>query len=342
MENKEINKTILSGIQPTNNLTLGNYIGAMKNFVALQDKYPDYTKNYIIVDLHALTVPQVPSELRNRTYSMLALYLAIGLDPEKSNIFVQSHITGHTELTWILNTLTGMGQLNRMTQFKDKSAKEGTFINVGLYAYPVLMAADILLYNANLIPIGEDQKQHLELARDLAAKFNHTYSPTFNIPDPIIPKQGARIMDLQNPENKMSKSAISPKGTIILTEDLNITAKKIKSAVTDSGKDIVYDLTNPEKAGINNLLTIYSTLTDIEIPKIEEKYINSGYGNFKKDLAEIVVETLRPIKEKHDEFLKNKDHLDQILKLGATNVQKSAYKILSKVYKKVGLVAPIR
>ncbi|MBN2789649.1 MAG: tryptophan--tRNA ligase [Candidatus Delongbacteria bacterium] len=341
MENTE-KKTILSGIQPTNNLTLGNYIGAMKNFVNMQDKYQDYTKNYIIVDLHALTVPQVPSELRERTYSMLALYLAVGLDPEKSNIFVQSHITGHTELTWILNTLTGMGQLNRMTQYKDKSAKEGTFINVGLFAYPVLMAADILLYNANLIPIGDDQKQHLELSRDIAEKFNYTYSPTFNIPEAIIPKQGARIMDLQHPENKMSKSAESPKGTIILTEDLNITAKKIKSAVTDSDMEIRYDQSNPEKAGINNLLTIYSTLTDTEISEIEKKYVNSGYGDFKKDLSEIVVETLRPIKEKHDELLKDKKYLDQILKQGAANVQSSAYKLLSKVYKKVGLVAPAR
>lgn len=342
MENTENKKVILSGIQPTNNLTLGNYIGAMKNFVNMQDKYPDYTKNYIIVDLHALTVPQVPSELRNRTYSMLALYLAVGLDPEKSNIFVQSHITGHTELTWILNTLTGMGQLNRMTQFKDKSSKEGAFINVGLFVYPVLMAADILLYNANLVPIGDDQKQHLELSRDIAEKFNYTYSPTFNVPEAIIPKQGARIMDLQHPENKMSKSAESPKGTIILTEDLNITAKKIKSAVTDSGTDIVYNPNNPEKAGINNLLTIYSTLTDTEISEIEKKYVNSGYGDFKKDLAEVVVETLRPIKEKHDELLKDKKYLDQVLKQGAANVQKSAYKILSKVYKKVGLVAPVR
>lgn len=339
MENNiENRKRILSGIQPSGVLTLGNYIGAMRNFVALQEDYDAY---YMIADLHALTVPQVAKDLRNNILSTVAQYLAVGLNPDNANIFIQSHVSGHTELAWVLSCITALGQLSRMTQFKDKSARPGASINAGLYTYPDLMAADILLYNADLVPVGEDQKQHLELTRDLAAKFNHVYSPTFTVPEPLIPEAGARIMDLQNPLSKMSKSCQNRNGMVSLIDEPNIIIKKIKSAVTDSGREVVFGA-GDEKAGIRNLLTIYSVLGGVSIADLEVRYEGRGYGDFKGDLADLVVETLRSVKEKHDELLKNKDYLLDVLKQGADNAQKQAWKTISKVYRKVGLVAPKR
>jgi tryptophanyl-tRNA synthetase len=338
MEEQVSQKIILSGIKPTGQLTIGNYIGAMKNFVRLQD---DYETLYMVVDLHALTVPQDPKELRQKTLSIIAQYIAVGLDPEKNNLFIQSHVTGHTELAWILGCLTGLGDLNRMTQFKDKSAKPGANVNAGLYTYPILMASDILLYNADFVPVGEDQKQHVELTRDIAMRFNYRYSDTFTVPEPIIPKSGARIMDLQNPLSKMGKSDSGESGRIALIDEPSLVAKRIKSAVTDSGSEIRFS-EKEEKAGISNLLTIYSNLTDLNISDIELKYAGKGYGDFKKDLADIVVEKLTPIKLKHDDLMKNKDYLESVLKNGAENAQKKAWKILSKVYRKVGLVQPAR
>jgi tryptophanyl-tRNA synthetase len=337
MENEK-KKVILSGIKPTGQLTIGNYIGAMKNFIRLQD---DYDTLYMVADLHALTVPQEPKELRQKTLSVIAQYIAVGLDPERSNLFIQSHVIGHTELSWILGCMTGLGELGRMTQFKDKSSKPGANINAGLFTYPVLMASDILLYNADYVPVGEDQKQHVELTRDIAIKFNHRYSDTFIVPEPIIPKSGARIMDLQNPLAKMGKSDSGESGRIALTDDPAIAAKRIKSAVTDSGKEVVYS-EGDEKAGIRNLLTIYSSLTDVPVSEIESSYAGKGYADFKKDLADIVVQKLTPIKNKHDELMKNKDYLESVLKKNAAAAQEKAYRVLNKVYRKVGLVQTAR
>ncbi len=327
-------KTILSGIKPTGQLTIGNYIGAMKNFIRLQD---DYDALYMVVDLHALTVPQDPKELRQKTLSVIAQYIAVGLDPEKSTLFIQSHVTGHIELAWVLGCLTGLGELSRMTQFKDKSAKPGANINAGLYTYPILMASDILLYNADLVPVGDDQKQHVELTRDIAIRFNHRYSDTFTVPEPVIPKSGARIMDLQDPLSKMGKTDSGESGRIALIDDPAVVAKRIKSAVTDSGTEIIYS-DKDEKAGIRNLLTIYSNLSGIQVADLEAKYAGKGYGEFKKDLADIVTQSLSPIKQKHDELMKNKDYLDEVLRNGAEKAQNKAWKMLSKVYRKTGLV----
>lgn len=338
MEEQLKTKKILSGIKPSGRLTLGNYIGAMKNFIKLQD---DFDCNYMIADLHALTEPIEAKELRANTLSVIALYIAVGLDPAKSTLFIQSHVTGHAELSWVLSCLTGLGQLSRMTQFKDKSAKPGAVINAGLYTYPVLMASDILLYNADLVPVGDDQRQHLEMTRDLAMRFNNTYSDTFVVPEAYYPKAGARIMDLQNPLGKMGKSDLVDSGRISLAEDLSIVAKKIKSAVTDSGREVIYSETD-EKAGIRNLMTIYSSLTGLSMDQITEKFAGKGYGDFKSDLADVVVETLRPIKTRHDDLVKNKDYLLQVLKTGAEQAQKTAYRTIGKVYRKIGLIEPLR
>jgi len=337
MEN-ETKKVILSGIKPTGQLTIGNYIGAMKNFIRLQD---DYETLYMVADLHALTIPQEPKELRYKTLSVIAQYIAVGLDPERSNLFIQSHVTGHTELSWILGCITGLGELGRMTQFKDKSSKPGANINAGLFTYPVLMASDILLYNADFVPVGDDQKQHVELTRDIAIRFNHKYSETFTVPEPIIPKSGARIMDLQNPLTKMGKTDSGESGRIAIIDDPSIAAKRIKSAVTDSGKEIIYS-EGDEKAGIRNLLTIYSSLTETPVDEIEMTYRGKGYADFKKDLADIVVEKLTPIKNKHDDLMKNKDYLESVLKKNASAAQEKAYRVLNKVYRKVGLVQASR
>lgn len=325
-------KIVFSGVQPSGALTIGNYLGAIKNWVGLQDEYDCY---YCIVDLHAITIPQVAKDLRKNTLDVLALYMACGMDPEKSTLFIQSHVPAHLELTWVLNTITYMGQLNRMTQFKEKSRRSEENLNAALFTYPVLMAADILAYQTDLVPVGEDQKQHLELARDLAERFNNRYSPTFKVPESLIKETGARIMSLQNPEAKMSKSDEDENGYILLLDDKATITRKIKRAVTDSIGVVAY---NDEQPGIKNLLGIYSILTNKEIPDIVSNYEGQGYGNFKNDLAEIVVEGLLPIQEKYNELIKNKDYLEKIYKAGAEKAEYQARRTLQKVYRKVGFI----
>jgi tryptophanyl-tRNA synthetase len=325
-------KIIFSGAQPSGKLTLGNYIGALKNWVALQDEYNCY---YCIVDLHAITIPQVPKDLRARSLEVLALYLACGLDPEKNTIFIQSHVSAHAELSWVLNTMTYMGELNRMTQFKEKSKKSEANLNAGLYTYPVLMASDILLYQTDLVPVGEDQKQHLELARDLAQRFNSRYSDTFKVPEPYIAQFGARIMSLQEPTKKMSKSDENENAYILITDSADAIRGKLKRAVTDSVGIIQY---NDEQPGLKNLLTIYSKLSGESIENIVSRYEGQGYGQFKKDTAEVIVEALRPVRETYEDLLKNKDYLEKIYSDGANRADAAARKTLRKVYKKVGFI----
>lgn len=325
-------KVIFSGVKPTGEPTLGNYLGALKNWVALQDDYECY---YCIVDLHAITVPQEPKDLRRRSLEILAQYIASGIDPEKNTLFFQSHVSAHAELAWVLDCISYMGQLGRMTQYKEKSQKGEENLNAGLFTYPVLMAADILLYQADLVPVGEDQKQHLELARDLAIRFNNRYSETFTVPDIYVSKFGSRIMGLQNPTSKMSKSGDDENDYILLIEDDNKTLKKIKRAVTDSIGVVKY---SDEQPGIKNLITIYSKFTGESIEEIEKKYEGQGYGKFKEDLGEIVVEGLRPVREKFADLMKNKDYLERIYKDGAKKAEYVANKTLRKVYKKVGFI----
>lgn len=326
------NKIVFSGVQPSGALTIGNYIGAIKNWVGLQDEYDCY---YCIVDLHAITVPQIAKDLRKNTLDVLALYMACGMDPEKSTLFIQSHVPAHLELAWVLNTMTYMGQLNRMTQFKEKSRRAEENLNAGLFTYPVLMASDILLYQTDLVPVGDDQKQHLELARDLAERFNNRYSPTFQVPEPLIKETGARIMSLQNPESKMSKSDPDENGYILLLDDKAAITRKIKRAVTDSLGVVAY---NDEQPGIKNLLTIYSIFTGKKIEDIVASYEGEGYGKFKNDLAEIVVEGLAPIQEKYKELIANKDYLEEVYKAGAEKAERQARRTLQKVYRKVGFI----
>lgn len=331
-------KTILSGSTVTGNLTLGNYIGAIHSWKQLQE---DYDCLYFIADLHALTVHQDPKVLHERSYSFFAQYLALGLDPVKNVIFVQSHIQQHAELTWILTCLTPMGFLNRMTQFKEKSEKHEKNINAGLYTYPVLMAADILLYQADLVPVGEDQRQHLELTRDIVGFFNHRYGEgVFKLPDAYVPKMGARIMSLQDPEKKMSKSDENEKNYVAVIDDPKKIEKKIKSATTDSGTDIKFDPEN--KAGLSNLMTIYSVLGGLTTQEIEKRYEGKMYGHLKVDLADLVVETLRPVREKYDDLMKNRDYLDQLMKSGSDRAAERASKTLNQVYKTVGLIPKMR
>lgn len=325
-------KIVFSGVQPTGSLTIGNYSGAIKNWVELQDEYNCY---YSIVDLHAITVPQVPKELRKHTLEVLAILMACGIDPEKSTLFIQSHVPAHTELTWVLNTISYMGQLSRMTQYKEKSRRSEENLNAGLFTYPVLMAADILLYQTDLVPVGEDQKQHLELARDLAIRFNNRYSETFKVPEPLIKEFGARIMSLQNPEAKMSKSDSDENGYILILDDKDAIRRKIKRAVTDSVGVIAY---NDEQLGIRNLLNIYSIFSGEEIDVIVNRYEGKGYGIFKEDLAEIVIAGLEPIQRKYDELIKNKDYLEKVYKSGAEKAEYQALKTLRKVYRKVGFI----
>ncbi|MGE3608642.1 MAG: tryptophan--tRNA ligase [Bacteriovoracaceae bacterium] len=327
-------KTILSGSTVTGDLTLGNYIGAINNWRKLQE---DYDCLYFLADLHALTVFQDPKILKERTYSFFAQYLALGLDPQKNIIFVQSHVPQHTELSWILTCLTPMGYLNRMTQFKEKSEKHVKNINAGLYTYPVLMAADILLYQADLVPVGEDQRQHLELCRDIVGFFENRYGEgTLKMPDAYVGKLGARIMSLQDPDKKMSKSDENDKNFVSIIDDAKKIEKKIKSATTDSGTEIKYDPEN--KAGLSNLMTIYSVLSGKSLEQIEQDYVGKMYGHLKVDLADLVVETLRPIRAKYDELMKNKDHLDELMRLGADRAEARAQKTLENVYNKVGLI----
>jgi tryptophanyl-tRNA synthetase len=327
-------KTILSGSTVTGDLTLGNYIGAINNWKNLQE---DYDCLYFLADLHALTVFQDPKVLRERTYSFFAQYLALGLDPNKNIIFAQSHVHEHAELMWILTCLTPMGYLNRMTQFKEKAEKHVKNVNAGLYTYPILMASDILLYQADLVPVGEDQRQHLELTRDIVGFFENRYGEgTFKLPDAYVGKLGARIMSLQDPEKKMSKSDENEKNFVSIIEDSKKIEKKIKSATTDSGTDIKFDADN--KAGLSNLMTIYSVLSGKTIEQIEIEYQGKMYGHLKVDLAELVVETLKPVREKYDDLMKNRDYLDQLLKSGASRAQARARVTLDKVYNNVGLL----
>ena len=283
---------------------------------------------YSVVDLHAITVPQEAKNLRANTMQLLAQYLACGLDPEKNTIFIQSHVSAHAELMWILNTMTYMGELSRMTQFKDKSQKSEANLNAGLFTYPVLMAADILLYQTDLVPVGEDQKQHLELARDLATRFNNRYSPTFKIPEPYIPKEVGRVMSLQEPKKKMSKSDENENAFILLADDADTIRRKIKRVISY----------NDEQPGIKNLLEIYSKLGNKSIEELVAMYEGKGYGIFKEDVAEVIVESLRPIREQYNDLLNNKDYLEKVYAIGAEKAERQARKTLRKVYKKVGLI----
>lgn len=326
-------KTILSGIQATGSLTLGNYLGALNNWVEMQNNYDCY---YMIADLHTLTIRNNPETLRENTLKLIALYVASGLDPEKNTIFIQSHIPAHPALSWILNCYTYMGELNRMTQFKDKSAKHADNINSGLFTYPVLMAADILAYNADLVPVGEDQKQHLEITRDIAERFNSLYGNTFKIPEPYIKKTGARIMGLQNPTAKMSKSATDPMDKILLTDSPDEIRKKFKKAVTDSENCVRYDVEN--KPGVSNLMTIYGIIKNKSMEDIEKEFEGNGYGNFKTAVAEAVVGRLEPLQKKYNELLENPDKLKAIYEKGDKKAREKSDKLLKEVYKKVGLV----
>ena len=325
---------ILSAIQPSGTLTIGNYLGALKNFVKLQDEHECL---FFIVDQHAITVPQDRLELRKKIKELTAVYLACGLDPEKATIFVQSEVPGHTQLAWMLTCNTSMGELERMTQFKDKSQKQaakGQGIGVGLFMYPVLMAADILLYDVDFVPVGDDQKQHLELTRDLAERFNNRFGETFKIPEPLIAKTGARIMSLQEPTKKMSKSDDNPRNFILMTDEPNVIRKKIKSAVTDSDGIIAFDREN--KPGLSNLLEIYSVITGESIDSIVARYEGCGYGQFKSDLAEVVVAELEPIQNRMKELL-NSPIIDEVLDRGAEQANKLAFKKVKKVEHKMGL-----
>ena len=320
-----------SGIQPSGNLTIGNYLGALKNFSEYSEKYKTF---YCVVDEHAITVRQVPAELRRRTYETLALYLACGLDPEKNCLYVQSHVPAHAELAWILNCYTMFGELSRMTQFKDKSAKHSNNINAGLFTYPVLMAADILLYQADLVPVGEDQRQHLEITRDIADRFNKIYGDVFTIPEAYIPKVGARIMALQDPERKMSKSDENKNNTIALLDPPEVIMNKIKRAVTDSDNEIRFSV--EEKPGVSNLLSIYCAATGKSIPEAEAEFKNCGYGTFKATVGEAVVENLKPIQAKFNELSKDKAYIDAIIKNNAERASRLADRTLRKVHKKIG------
>ncbi len=325
-------KRILSGIKPSGQLTLGNYIGAINNWVKLQE---DFETFYCVVDLHAITERQEPADLRRLTLESLAQYVACGLDPDKNTLFIQSHVHEHAELAWVLNCMTYMGELNRMTQYKDKSQKKAENLNAGLFSYPVLMAADILLYQADVVPVGDDQKQHLELARDIAARFNNRYSDTFVIPDVFNPKVGARIMSLQEPTNKMAKSDDNDNASIYIVDSPDAIVRKMKRAVTDSVGIVRVDDAQP---GIKNLLTIYAALADESIENLVAKYQGIGYGKFKDDVTEVIVESLRPTRDKYLDLMKNKDYLTKVYTEGADKAQAVARKTLRKVYKKTGFV----
>lgn len=325
---------LISGIQPSGTITLGNYLGAIKNFVKLQDELKDTDILVFIADLHAITVAQDKQALRKNIKSLAAIYLACGLDPEKVHIFIQSEVPAHNQLGWVMECNSYIGELERMTQFKDKKVKQVAGVSAGLLTYPSLMAADILLYDADIVPVGVDQKQHLELTRNLAERFNTKYGDTFVVPEPIIAKTGAKIMSLIDPTKKMSKSDENPKSYISLLDEIPVIIKKIKSAVTDSDTSIKYDLEN--KPGISNLLTIYSCISGLTITELEEKYANSNYGEFKSDLAQVVANEIEPIQKRYNELINSKE-LDEILDNGRDYANYLANKKLSKVYNKVGL-----
>lgn len=327
-------KRLVSGIKPTGSLTLGNYIGALRQFVKLQDELEDTEFFIFIADLHAITTPQEKQALKKSIKSIAALYIACGLDPNKVNLFVQSEVVEHAVLGYIMESTAYVGEMERMTQYKDKKQKQTEGIRTSLLTYPALMAADILLYDADIVPIGDDQKQHLELTRNLAQRFNHLYGDTFVVPEGFFPKTGARIKSLTEPDKKMDKSAENQKAYILLLDDLNQVKNKIRSAVTDSDTTIKYDLKN--KAGISNLLQIYASLTDISIKDIELKYKDSSYKEFKENLADIVADTLKPIQERYHEII-NSPYLDEVLDQGRLRASEIARKKMFKVYKRIGL-----
>ena len=327
-------KVMLSGIQPSGDLHLGNYLGAIKNWVERTDEFDNY---YFMADLHTITVRQTPADLRRRTLEQLALYIACGLDPEKNTLFIQSHVPQHAELGWVLQCYTMFGELSRMTQFKDKSTKHKDNINAGLFAYPSLMAADILLYQPDLVPVGEDQKQHCELTRDVAQRFNNIYGDTFKVPEPYIPKTGARVMSLNAPDSKMSKSI--PEGCIFMMEKPEDIQRKFKRAITDSDTENCVRFDPVNKLGVANLMSIYSAVTGKSFEEIEQEFAGMGYGKFKPAVGEAVVETLRPIREEATRILTDKAYLENVYKTGAEKASYVANKTLRKVYKKVGFVA---
>ncbi|MCI8635650.1 MAG: tryptophan--tRNA ligase [Eubacterium sp.] len=329
-------KILYSGMQATGTLTLGNYLGALKNWVTLNKEYECI---YGVMDLHSLTVRQVPSEFRKNARSLYALYVAAGLDPEKNCIYFQSHVSGHAELSWILGCFTYMGELNRMTQFKEKASKHADNINAGLYTYPVLMAADILLYQADVVPVGVDQKQHLEITRDIAQRFNAVYGDVFTIPEAYIPKTGAKIMSLQDPQKKMSKSDENANATILLLDDRDVVLRKFKRAVTDSDSVVRYA---GEKPGISNLMDIYSCVTGRDHAQIEKEFDGRGYGEFKMAVGEAVADSLAPLQARYQELMADKSYLDRMIQQNDEKAQSFAIKTLRKVQKKVGLTERIR
>lgn len=329
-------KTLFSGMQATGNLTLGNYLGALKNWVTISDEYQTF---FSVVDMHSITVRQDPAELRRRARTLLTLYIAAGLDPEKNCIYYQSHVTGHAELSWILNCYTYMGELSRMTQFKDKSAKHADNINAGLFTYPVLMAADILLYQADVVPVGIDQMQHLELTRDIAIRFNNIYGDVFTIPEAYLGKTGAKVMSLQEPAKKMSKSDENPNGSIYLMDDPDTIIRKFKRAMTDSEGCVRY---RDEQPGIKNLIDIYSACTGKVAVDVEKEFDGKGYGDFKLAVGESVVSVLKPLQDRFEDLSKNKDYLDSMIKSNAEKAQYFSNKTLRKVQKKVGFPERIR
>ena len=332
MENSEAKKIIFSGIQPSGDLTIGNYLGAIKNWVKLQDEYNSY---FCVVDLHAITVPQKPADLRRRTLELLSIYLACGIDPEKNTLFIQSHVPAHAEAAWLLTCNSYMGELSRMTQYKDKSKKAGDSVGAGLFTYPVLMAADILLYQTDLVPVGKDQMQHLELARDIATRFNNTYSPTFKIPEGYVPKTGAKIMSLQDPTKKMSKSDDNLNSFILIMDPPDVIRKKISRAVTDSLGVVNY---SDDQPGVKNLLNILSAITTKTPEELVKDYEGKGYAELKSDVAEALVNELAPIQAKVNELLKDKKALEAIYKEGALKASYVANKTLRKMQKKIGFI----
>ena len=330
MEDKK--KIIFSGIKPSGDLTLGNYLGAIKNWTKLQEEYDCY---FCVVDLHAITVKQLPADLRRRTLEVLAIYIASGINPEKNTLFIQSHVPAHSEASWLLTCNSYMGELSRMTQYKDKSKKMGDSIGAGLFNYPVLMAADILLYNADLVPVGKDQMQHLELARDIGTRFNNSYSKTFTIPEGYVPKEGAKIMDLQDPSKKMSKSDANPNGFILIMDEPNVIRKKISRAVTDSIGVVNY---TDEQPGVKNLINILCAIKGYTPEEVVEMYNGKGYADFKKDVGDAIVEELAPVQEKVKALLSDKKALEEIYKSGAEKANYTAMKTLRKMQKKIGLI----
>ncbi len=323
-------KTVLSGIQPTSGLTIGNYLGALRNFVAMQEEFDGY---YMVANLHAQTVRQDPAELRRRSVETFALFLACGIDPDRSVVFVQSHVPEHTMLTWALACNTYIGELSRMTQYKDKSASHSDNINAGLFTYPVLMAADILIYQAHYIPVGADQKQHVELTRDIAIRFNNAFGETFVVPEPYIPKIGARIMSLQEPDKKMSKSDPNPNGYIRILDEPDVIARKIRRAVTDSEGRIT---DSPERAGVFNLLSIYSSCRGVSVSDAAQSFAGKGYGDLKSAVADAVIETLAPIQTEYARLLSDRAYLTERMRTGAERASATAQKTVRKVYHKMG------